>query len=124
MSPRLKRYQAGEHAAAVTYNARRRPAIFTKLFIDDLGGGPTVTNDELSEPFATVTYPGGRRLGWNETGHDGRRWRPYGQQKRAKRALTRTRTLTLTASSKTPCAGWKQSYGTWGHGQRTAAWAS
>ena len=31
-------------------------AIFTKLYIDDLGDGPTVTNDELSEPFATVVY--------------------------------------------------------------------
>ncbi len=31
-------------------------AIFTKLYVDDLGDGPTVTNDELSEPFATVIY--------------------------------------------------------------------
>ena len=31
-------------------------AIFTKLYIDDLGEGPTVTNDELTEPFATIIY--------------------------------------------------------------------
>ncbi|MGB8227764.1 MAG: zinc ribbon domain-containing protein, partial [Pseudonocardiaceae bacterium] len=31
-------------------------AIFTKLRIDDLGNGPTVTGDELKEPFATVIY--------------------------------------------------------------------
>jgi hypothetical protein len=30
--------------------------IFTKLLINDLGDGPTVTNDELKEPFATVIY--------------------------------------------------------------------
>lgn len=31
-------------------------AIFTKLYIDDLGSGPTITHDELTEPFATVVY--------------------------------------------------------------------
>src|SRR5262249_56474456 len=36
-------------------------AIFTKLFIDDLGNGPTVTGDELNEPFATAIYA--RRAG-------------------------------------------------------------
>jgi len=31
-------------------------AIFTKLYVDDLGDGPVITSDELSEPFATVVY--------------------------------------------------------------------
>ncbi len=31
-------------------------AIFTKLYLDDLGDGPAVVGDELNEPFATVIY--------------------------------------------------------------------
>jgi hypothetical protein len=31
-------------------------AIFTKLYVDDLGDEPVIMNDELSEPFAAVVY--------------------------------------------------------------------
>lgn len=30
--------------------------MLNKLFVDDLGDGPTVAGDELREPFATVVY--------------------------------------------------------------------
>lgn len=44
--------EEAETPARIVFNK----AIFTKLHINDLGEGPTVTNDELREPFATVIY--------------------------------------------------------------------
>ncbi len=42
-------------------------AIFTKLFIDDLGDHVAVTNDELKEPFATVIYARRAEAGMSAT---------------------------------------------------------
>ena len=55
-------------------------AIFTKLYIDDLGDEPTVAGDELKEPFATVVYARELRLVRSQTACGRQRWRSYGRQ--------------------------------------------
>ncbi len=76
-------------------------AIFTKLYVDDLGDHIAVTGDELNEPFATVIYARRAEAGMTASSAQ------QATQEAIQAAKPRRQTTRPPPALMTPWPGWK-----------------